>query len=94
MPTKDFAYRLLDPEDLGLAVSAYVRDEARRHLGLPLVETKNNIVHLLRKLFPGELAASVHTCDGGSSGQMTDDQTKVTCLCCLRLMFSRNRGES
>lgn len=34
-----FARRLLDPEDLGLAVPAHVRDEARAALGMPKVES-------------------------------------------------------
>ena len=33
--------RLLDPEDLGLAVSAEVRDAAREVLGMPKVETSD-----------------------------------------------------
>jgi hypothetical protein len=34
-----FVRRLLDPEDLGLAVSAEVRDAAREVMGLERVET-------------------------------------------------------
>ena len=35
---RKFANRLLDPSDLGLAVSGEVRDIARELLGLPKVE--------------------------------------------------------
>jgi len=35
---RDFAERLLNPEDMGFAVSGYVRDEARVLLGLPRCE--------------------------------------------------------
>jgi|14_taG_2_1085336.scaffolds.fasta_scaffold00400_10 hypothetical protein len=38
--TYSFVSRLLDPEGFGLAVSAEVRDEARKCLGMPKVETK------------------------------------------------------
>lgn len=36
-----FAKRMLDPEGFGHAVTAEVRDEARRLFGMPAVETNN-----------------------------------------------------